>query len=172
MIFEKKIFTKKEVNKFKEDYSSNQIKKEGINNFLSAFSKSIKVKEMNLFVNQPQNIRMLYLIDDIFEDAMKMHFGKQDFMAEGRKKYRVWVLNFLNETFIVQNKREVLIQSELNDEVIDKAIEFERAFINFCLDYAFNNIEMIKPIHRSFLMQMKSQNMVNNNHVSFEFRRP
>ena len=126
MNFTKAFTNKKEISQFKKNYSNQKIKSEVISNLYNSHIKSKKFTELfKFFSNQEDFFYLNILASTVAEMALTESFGKYDFKFYGNRCYKIWLLKFNDDIFIVPDKREVIIKDKLDKNTIDNSIEFE-----------------------------------------------
>lgn len=69
--------------------------------------------------------------------ALEHHFGKCDFVFDGNRDYKNYVLDFNGLIFIASNKPEVVLIKRV--DFVDNVVEFDNAFKQLILDYMLSN---------------------------------
>lgn len=170
MKFIKAFTSKKDISKFKKDFSEMEISTEVISNLIHYESKSEEAKNLMQFLFSEHNSSIImYAVNSIAETALTETFGKYDFTFEGNRTYKNWILKFNEHLFIVPAKREVVIPDKINIKLINNAIMFEKEFINFCVNFGLNNKEKISKHDLKTLEELENFGIIKNNQVDFDY---
>jgi hypothetical protein len=166
----KKFTVKKDILKFKKEYSNGNIQTEVISNFYNYQSQSEEARNFtNFFYNNDKFHEIFYVVSSISELALTETFGKYDFTFEGNRLYKNWILSFQENIFIVPAKREVVLLKGITEEVINKSIQFEKEFMNFCIHFALNNKNKVIPIHLKILENFEKIGIIRDNKIKYDF---
>ena len=131
MNFTKAFTNKKEISEFKKNYSNLTIKSEVISNLYNSHIKPEKFTELFKFLdNQDDFFYLNILASTVADMALTESFGKYDFKFYANRCYKIWLLKFNDDIFMVPAQREVIIKDKLDKNTIDNSIEFEKAFLN------------------------------------------
>ena len=172
MNFTKAFTNKKEISQFKKNYSNQTIKSEVISNLYNSHIKSEKLTELfKFFSNQEDFFYLNILASTVAEMALTESFGKYDFKFYGNRCYKIWLLKFNDDIFIVPDNREVIIKNQLDKNTIDNSIEFEKAFLNFCINYALKNKDKLQAIDLKFLEKYETLGIIKDNSIDFTYQK-
>lgn len=170
-MIKKAFMTKSEVEVFKIDYVTLVIESEVISNILQ--QHNIKTyPEIESYCNfwQPTNNEeaglkniIQLIINQFSHDALTKKFGKHDFSYTGNRIYNNWILEFEGLTFIVSEKREVILSNKLTFDDVKKIICFEEDFCNLVLKYVMSNYDNLEVFKKKYIDLMKSNKLLNEN---------
>lgn len=173
----KKAFSSEvEKKNFIENYFNGNLSSEIIDNLLYSDKSNESLIKYQNFLEKTndgmRNLNLLQMIKFFFgKKALKKTFGKKDFAIDDIKEKDTWMVQFDNSIFLVPYKNEIIYNNIISKEDIEKAIEFEKEFILFCLDYA-NNVEKLnkkeKEIFKKGVMIMSSNQLnIKNSYEDF-----
>lgn len=174
----KKAFSSEvEKKNFIENYFNGNLSSEIIDNLLYSDKSNESLIKYQNFLEKTndgmRNLNLLQMIKFFFgKKALKKTFGKKDFAIDDIKEKDTWMVQFDNSIFLVPYKNEIIYNNIISKEDIEKAIEFEKEFILFCLDYANNNVEKLnkkeKEIFKKGVMIMSSNQLnIKNSYEDF-----
>ena len=84
---------------------------------------------------------------------------------------KIWLLKFNDDIFIVPDKREIIIKDKLDKKTIDNSIEFEKTFLNFCINYALNNKDKLQNTDLKFLEKYEELGIIKNKAIDFTYQK-
>ena len=172
MNFTKAFTNKKEISEFKKNYSNLTIKSEVISNLYNSHIKPEKFTELFKFLdNQDDFFYLNILASTVADMALTESFGKYDFKFYANRCYKIWLLKFNDDIFMVPAQREVIIKDKLDKNTIDNSIEFEKAFLNFCINYALKNKDKLQDIDLKFLEKYENLGIIKNNCIDFIYQK-
>ncbi|HCJ8471372.1 TPA: hypothetical protein NV714_005291 [Escherichia coli] len=174
----KKAFTtKKEISDFKKQYLSGNIETEVISNVLQPFyeNKFSVLKNYNEFWYNKEEKNaglkqiLLLMINSHSKEALTEEFGKYDFSFNGNRRYENYVLNFEDSLFIVPSKREIVLESGITKELVDKMIRFENAFCQMVINNIIKNKDTLETYKKESIEKLKKYNIIDENgQIQFE----
>lgn len=101
------------------------------------------------------------------QEALQKKFGKEDFSFQGNRKYKNYILTFDDLTFVVPDKRSVVLEGDITDSLIVRLIEFEKVYTQFVLDYVMNS-KKLEDYEKDSLSEMKTAGIIDqNNKINF-----
>lgn len=167
-MLKKAFLSKKEINEFKESYGRLQITTEVISNILQPFYEdkfpSIKTycdfwwprDDSRYAIIQVMNL----MINSYAKPALKYNFGSYDFSFEGNRKYENYILNFEGSLFIVPAKREVVLESKVDESLIEKVIRFEERFTQMVMSFIIENYIHLESYEKESIEKLKELSII------------
>lgn len=168
----KKFTNKKDISKFKKDYSDLNFKTEVISNILQPYYKENYPEiedyltwQRHCFYNPDlYSLNMFLEIESL--NILHAVFGKCDFSFDGNRTYKNYVFEFEGLTFITPSKREVvLLENKDISEYISKIVDFEKEFKQFLLTKTIElNLKIPDDIQAS-LERIKKDGIISHDNV-------
>lgn len=165
-MIEKAFNDKESVKKFKKKYASGEIETEVIMNlFYNGATEYIKSWDNFL---DGLAYKVVLIVSAYAEKALLEKFGKHDFKFDGNRTYTNWVLKFKDNLFICPAKREIVWNEGSRKEQKDVAIEFEKEFINLCLDYVYRHKDELDQSLLNLISKLEESNVIKNGKLTFD----
>lgn len=168
--------TKKEISQFKKNYSKTNIDTEVIQNVLQPFyeEKYAIIKDYCNFWWPSDKERygltqvMLMMVNLYGMNALRSKFGNHDFTFEGNRTYKNYLLEFDGLTIIAPSKREVVLNEEINQEIVQKLVNFENEYAQFVINYLIENHNDLTKHEQNYISEMKKLLLIDDeNKINF-----
>ena len=172
--------TKKEISNFKKKYIKGNINTEVIQNVLQPFHEE-KYPILKNYCNfwWPADKErygltqvMLMMVNLYGLDALRNKFGNHDFTFEGNRKYTNYLIEFDGLTIIAPSKREVVLNEEINQEIVQKLVNFENEYAQFVINYLIENHNNLTNYEQNYISEMKKILLIDNeNKINFSLEK-
>lgn len=137
-----KAFQRKDENtKFINDYFDGKIKTVMLENLVFSNISNTKLIDYESFIwketNGIKNINNIQMIKHFWgKKALNKKFGKRDLAIDDQAEKSLWIVKFNDSIFLVPYHNAMVFTDSLSSKDIENAINFEKSFISFCLEYA------------------------------------
>ncbi len=162
-MIEKAFNNKKDIAKFKKEYSSGNIETEVISNLLQPYheDKYPAIKEYSNFLIDKLNFPAVMMLSQYGQFALFEKFGKHDFTFVGNRTYKNYILKYEDLIIVGHAKREVVIGKERSkSEFIEQLIKFEIEYAQLVMDVIWENRDKLEDFDKKCLEKLEQKKLL------------
>jgi hypothetical protein len=96
--------------------------------------------------------------------ALQYYFGKCDFIFDGNRDYKNYVLAFNGFTFIASSKPEVVLVKDIH--FIKNVVDFENSYKQLILDYIVENPEKLSEHQKEKIVELETIGLIKDGKIN------
>lgn len=165
---QKALNKKSEISQFKEAYTQGKIHTEVIANLIQPYYTK-NIPEIKSFNNLLYDNHVLVVMETTFgKTVLKERFGKCDFIFEGNRKYKNYILEHEGLIFIAAEKREVIIPENKPEDFLQKLVNIEKAYLQMVVETLLPYSQHLDIFFQEEFKKMQDKGVIVDGQINFE----